>query len=193
MRKIAFIISLLCALPSFAASMKDVKEATYYGIDYSHVKVSSTETAEEFINVFGSINDLILQEQKKYVDQLAQTLKIKITDVDLAKQKEVIKAINTDSLMVSRVKVESSESYLGSILNNIESKGNTYGILLVAKAYDKAANSGYYDLVVFNAQTKEVIATQALEGKAGGFGLRNYWAKTAFTAAKSINVKKLKK
>jgi hypothetical protein len=35
-------------------------------------------------------------------------------------------------------------------------------------------------------KSKSVLLTKPMEGKAGGFGFRNYWAKTFFNVVKDI-------
>ncbi|MFA7142267.1 MAG: hypothetical protein WC157_03120, partial [Candidatus Paceibacterota bacterium] len=51
-----------------------------------------------------------------------------------------------------------------------------YGVLYVAELLDKEAGIGNFIVICFNVKTKKIVFSERVSGKAGGFGLRNYWA-----------------
>ena len=60
------------------------------------------------------------------------------------------------------------------------------GMVFIAQFLDKSKNRGTYDVVFFNTETKEIIEDWITEGKARGFGLRNYWAGSIYSALKKL-------
>ncbi|MPN27834.1 hypothetical protein SDC9_175268 [bioreactor metagenome] len=40
---------------------------------------------------------------------------------------------------------------------------------------DRQDAMGRFVLVCFNVKTKRILFTERVQGKSGGFGLRNYW------------------
>lgn len=56
---------------------------------------------------------------------------------------------------------------------------------MVALLLDKRAAQAVYEMVFFDIATREVRYTERVEGHAGGFGLRNYWANTVAEVLKT--------
>ena len=54
--------------------------------------------------------------------------------------------------------------------------------MLVATEYNKPLELGKYIVLIFNPSTKQIVYQKAIQGTAGGFGLRKYWASTAYNA-----------
>jgi hypothetical protein len=55
-------------------------------------------------------------------------------------------------------------------------KDTGYGVLYVAELLDRSDAVGKFIVVCFNIKTKRIIFADRVSGKAGGMGLRNYWA-----------------
>lgn len=60
------------------------------------------------------------------------------------------------------------------------------GMVFIAQFLDKSNNRGTYEVVFFNTETKEIIEEWITDGKARGFGLRNYWAGSVYSALKKL-------
>ena len=60
------------------------------------------------------------------------------------------------------------------------------GMVFIAQFLDKSNNRGTYEVVFFNTETKEIIEEWITDGKARGFGLRNYWAGSIYSALKKL-------
>lgn len=70
------------------------------------------------------------------------------------------------------------------------------GLVYIVDYFNKNNQEGCIWVTFFDLSTKKVIHTEAFKTKAGGFGLRNYWAKTVFNtinASKSAYKGKWKK
>lgn len=146
-----------------------------YGVDFSEVKVAGakeTETNEMFAQVFIGINALLVSEPEHYsfsrllgenvamvVEPMYQ--KLEACDyVDLKLRAPVIPKIDVASVVKGYVLPQTSG----------------YGVVLIAKLLDKISDKAFYDLVVFDIATRNVLIKQEVSGNAGGFGLRNFWA-----------------
>jgi len=57
---------------------------------------------------------------------------------------------------------------------------------------DKNAQEGIYHFVILNLKNNEIIIHERLIERAGGIGLRNYWARTIFEAILELQEVKYK-
>ena len=71
-----------------------------------------------------------------------------------------------------------------------EKSGN--GFIVIATLLDKSANKASYKVVLFDIETREILKEKEFTSKAGGFGLRNFWARTIYTLTKKFNFEKKK-
>ena len=62
------------------------------------------------------------------------------------------------------------------------------GVVLVAKLLNKPMSKATYELITFDISTREILSKREVSGKAGGFGLRNYWAGSVYNIIKSIKL-----
>ena len=80
MKKILLFAFLLIGTASFGQSkdaLKNIKEVTFYGVDYSHVGIiGADESSYKFIETFTKINELMQREYSKYVKPLAKKTKV---------------------------------------------------------------------------------------------------------------------
>ena len=208
MKTIALIVAV--AISSFASHAQTMKElvngsdhkVTWLGIDYSHVKLigdfnqfaEAGSTGPKMVKekYFSAWNEIIIKEYKKY-------------DLQGAFRKDSvyfkIGAINkiNDATKVEELEGEVSEepNYSADDIKSFVKKykfdvNEGFGVMLVAEYMNKVTTKAKYHLVIMNLQTKEIIHTEALEGVAGGFGLKNFWAKPYFEAINQIKAKRFK-
>ena len=64
------------------------------------------------------------------------------------------------------------------------------GFIVIATLLDKSTNKATYKVVLFDIETREIIREKEFTSKAGGFGLRNFWAKTIYTLTKKFKFEK---
>lgn len=189
---VALLVSTLACHAQAKEVLKDVSEFTFYGIDFSHVKVcGAEETPAQFVAVFERINNLFINEGDKYAGKLQKKLKKQITQIDLEPVRIKNEAIDQQHLQTSDrlYKPLTDEEAAQAVKElNIPDKEGT-GMVMIALKLNKADGKGAYQFVFFNNQTKAVITSWVGEGKAGGFGLRNYWANTVHNAFQKIKLK----
>ncbi|HUM53456.1 MAG TPA: hypothetical protein PK431_16680 [Chitinophagales bacterium] len=171
---------------------------TYVGVDFTHARYYGN--GEPFDgNVFTPlakrINNLIITEYDKYNIEKAVKkevrLKIDVTDA-------LNETVDGNKMLVEKAeeKDDLSEEKVAQIISNYDLKGyekNGVGMVFVVDLLDKNAVNASMWVTFFSLSTKKVIFTEQLAGEAGGFGLRNYWARPFAEVIGSIKSKEWKK
>lgn len=167
----------------------------YYGIDFTQARlIDDSEANAQDIKErqFNGINDLIVNEPKKY--DLASAFRRSNIDHDLgamAKRnattdEDKIKSTNTADY--SRLK----EADISSLVKNFDfgdQKG--IGLLFVMEGMSKSKKAASLWVTFVDIKSKKVLATERVEGKGGmAFGFRNYWAVPIKDVIDSIKKKK---
>ncbi len=159
----------------------------YLGIDYTKNKFidySTANTSDIRDREYNSINDLIVNEPKKY--ELDKAFHKSRVDHDLGLTAAKNSKSNTEDMLSSssadfhRLK----ESDIDALVKTYDFKGKKgIGILIVAEACSKAEKAMAAWVTFIDMNTKKVLLTDRMEGKQSmGFGFRNVWA----TPVKSI-------
>ena len=171
------------------------KQFTWYGVDFRLAKfVGSSgfndpdEISKHYLTKW---NNIILEESKKY--DIKGALKIKKygykidwmigqnSDVDVAAN------IQGDSYAITADAVKKHiKGYHGA-------DGDGIGVAFIVESFNKFDEKGYFWVTFFDEKTKEVIVSEKMNGKAKGFGLRNYWSGTMYDVIKQIGSTKQKK
>lgn len=176
-----FMFLLLTGLvqASDKAGLKDIDELTFFGVDYSMVKVyGADESAEQFKTAFTGINNLFLSEPKKY--DTAKAFKTKVI-TNITTSVELIRKIESSSLFAESDNYSLSEDAIAGHIkwfDTGDAKG--YGALLIAEFLNKGKHEGTYQVVIFDIETKKILESKQFTGDAKGFGLRNYWAGSVY-------------
>lgn len=170
-------------------SLSDVKELTFWGVDFSLAKTyNAYENPELFKEAFYGINELFLKEPKKYD---LQKFFNKRMIVNVAPSQHLIGQIQADNLVTTDNSYHISEAEIAEHIRGFNTDEATgFGVVLIAGLLDKANNKATYDVVVFDIKTKEIISDSQFTERAGGFGLRNFWASSVYKTL--IQVKKKK-
>lgn len=174
-------------------NVSDVHEVNYYGIDFSKVKIyRAKESADQFQNAFKAINDLTLNEDKKYDFEkfFKKTVVTKSFDMVDKRNRE-----NSPEMLPRKVaSKEIKEMHLTpeEVKEVIAAYGNEdsgIGVVIIAVLLNKDAPEGTYDVVFFDVKTKDILFEKQVVGKAGGAGLRNFWANSVIDAVKGFKYK----
>ena len=179
----------------------DGPKITWLGVDYSHVKLigdfsefgtsgdkNAVEIRDKF---FGSWNNLVLAEPKKY-DIAGMLNKSDVTN-DIA----MIMKINNKA-DVEDMEVYDNPNYTDADIKRFVAQYDTkgkdgIGVAFVAESLNKNATEAYYHFVAINMNTGELLIQKRLRGAPGGFGLRNYWAGSMYSVIKDIKKSQYKK
>ena len=184
MKKLILFLFLSTSLFCFGqgkSALKDIQSIKFYGVDYSQVKIfGADESPAQFKDAFRRINELFITEAKKY--NVGKQLKKEVTEISLDAVNQVNENIDLTELMTAKREYTLSKEQIKAAINALPiQKTPGVGMVFIAQFLDKSNNRGTYEVVFFNTETKEIIEEWITDGKARGFGLRNYWARGNFT------------
>lgn len=200
--KNSFLVSSLIILLSFTGfaqynkiDIYKVSKVVFYGLDFSNAKLVGTEGFTDPVDIknrlFDSWNSLILTEPEKY---------------DIAKYFHLISARNDLSIVAKRNNIPdvddlvTDESYsfdeekVKSIIAEYNTEGGEgIGLVFIIESFNKLETLGHMWVTFFDIASREVLYTEHFSGKPGGFGLRNYWAKSYHNVLKNIDKEAVKR
>ncbi|MBP1671290.1 MAG: hypothetical protein H6Q22_862 [Bacteroidetes bacterium] len=193
-----FLFLLFVIIPGMVYSIEKaesqaVPKMNFYGVDFTLVKTFGVkEEPGKVAKAFEEINKLIVSETKKYqygnfftkyireIDQSKELKKIQFTTFDNVSIDEAIyraRIMNEAGMPTYSKTFKIDDAAVVALVKSFNTgKDIGYGVLYVAELLDKEAGIGNYIAVCFNVKTKKIVFTDRVSGKAGGFGLRNYWA-----------------
>lgn len=164
------VAAVVCTVACFGQT-DNSKSVIFYGVDFSCVNVvGASESESDFTVAFVGINNLLLSEPDKY--DVGKMLKLNVNAVDNEQ------AVKVASSMLNFKNKKPSVMDLQSVVDSYPaSDGNS--LLIVAKELNKGRDVGCYVAVLYD-NNHTILSTCDLTGKTGGFGLRNYWARTLY-------------
>ena len=167
---------------------------TYLGVDFSQTRLigdAGANTSDIASRQYGGINDVIINEPKKY--DIAGAFQKSKVDNDIAqtvtKNMSVKPAdiISTNEADYTRLK----EADITTVVKGYDFLGKKgIGILFVVEAMSKPAKASAIWATIVDMTTHQVLLTERIEGKATGIGFRNYWAGSLSDVIKTIDKKK---
>lgn len=160
-----------------AKRAKEIKSATFWGVDFSLAKFCGVANSKsEIYNSLWPINYLFIGEAKKY--NVGKFFKKEIS-VDLSVIEEKTKMINKDELIVSNSNYKISNEQLSQLIKELQLPESTgVGLIFVGEMMNKIKEEASYHVVFFDNESREILFTKKTSGKVGGFGLRNFWARS---------------
>lgn len=185
MKKFWLLFVLSITFLSLQAQEKeDIQSVNFYGVDFSKTNaVGASETVLQFVQAFQGINELFLSEPAKY--DASKAMKIKVNRIDVSQASDRAQEFDNNNLVYSDSELMTRED-LAYIVSQYETKGDGYGLLYIADVLDKGHSTGYFHFVIFSEATGEIIKVSSATGKAKGFGLRNFWARSVLNAMKTV-------
>lgn len=176
------------------SEISEVNEITWYGLDFSNVRLigaigfKNPEKIKSYY--FDAWNSLIINEPKKYkLDKFFHKESVKhyfniVTDRN--------NLPNLDELVIETEYSFDAEKVMQIISEYDSGDKEGIGLVFILESLDKHREKAFIWVTYFDIQTKRVLLTERLDGKAGGYGFRNYWAgayyKVMKSAYKSINI-----
>ncbi len=194
MRKFWLIVSSIFMAANLMAQSANeallAREITWYGIDYSRVKLigefsqfgdagvkSESEIRDKY---FPAWNELVLKEANKYDIKSAFRKNHVIYDLDAVNLRN--SRVNPGHLISLSDNDQNNldEDAIQAIVSEYPASGKGYGLVFIAKSLDKRREMGSYHVVLFDKESRKVVFNKILTGKAAGFGIRNYWARSYY-------------
>ena len=168
---------------------------TWLGIDYSHVKLIgdfaqfSNAGKNNYIDIkqkyFPAWNNIILKEKQKY------DVKGMINRSEISYNLHDIKILN-ENADVFGMEAYDNPNYTKEDIAKFVSEykftqaGEGIAILFIAEALNKNDNIAIYHFIAINVKTNEVLINERMSGKPGGFGVKNYWARSIYETINEI-------
>ena len=176
------------------ADVFKVDNITWYGLDFSNIKLIGSEGFTDPYAVknqfFYSWNNLIITETDKY--DLAGFFHKSSVENDLSIVKERNMLPDPDELVIN-TDYSFGEDEVKKIISEYDiTDKEGIGLVFIMESFNKNKELGYIWVTFFDLETKEVLLFNKMSGKPGGFGIRNYWAKSYYNVMKSIEKKKWK-
>jgi hypothetical protein len=175
------------------ADIFKVDKITWYGLDFTNIKLIGSEGFLDPDNIkytfFNSWNNLVKVEPDKY--NLERFFKKKDVDIQLDLVKKRNKTVDPDQLVIDE-DYDFHMEKVEEIISEYEVEGEGIGLVFIMESFNKNEAMGYMWVTFFDIKTKKVLLADNMSGKAGGFGMRNYWAKSYFNVMREIEKKKYK-
>jgi len=187
---IAFLF--VCASTQSASAQTD--EITWLGLDFSQAKFigpasqfkdAGEITNEEFRDKYTvSWNQLFIDEQKKF--NVAEAVHRPSVKYALDVTQKANGNIKKDFFGSSPNDFKTiDDKKIGDLVSKYDFQGKTgTGLLFFVEGMSKGLGEAGAWVTLVDMKTKKVISTTYKTGKAGGFGFRNYWAKSWFNILK---------
>lgn len=184
--------SLILPFVAFFPSMENEQlskidgPVTWIGIDYTQAKfvgAAGFTDPGDLPRFLLAWNDFVITEPEKY--DVKKALGISAVTIDLSYTYEKNEGLDTEAMVQEedhKISQEEAETVARSYdLSEIQGTA----ALLVAECYNKKTTKGSHWLILIDTQTSEIISAAHFVEKPGGFGLRNYWARTIYELLKS--------
>lgn len=192
------LLSIMVLVPGMAFTLgwgnsQPTPKMNFYGVDFTLVKTFGVkEDVGKTALAFEAINKLIVTETKKYqygnffkkyIRQIAQTTdlgRIESIGFDNVNIDEAIykaRVMDEEGMPTYNKAFKIDDADLARLIKSFNTGTDTgYGVIYVAELLNKEDGVGNFIAVFFDVKSKKIIFADRVSGKAGGFGLRNYWA-----------------
>jgi len=199
---LCFIALLFVQTFTQAQDIKEVFSSSktamaFVGIDFSHAKMVGSEGFSDPEKIqsyyFGVWNGLMISEADKY------DVKKAFMKQDLAYNLDVVEKFNNEVDFIDLVTNSTPKSFKDEQIQSMVQRYDLsdidaqYGIAFIVHSFNKLQEMGYIHVVIFDVKSKKVLFNKKMTGEAGGFGFRNYWARSVYNIIKDIQKSKFRK
>ena len=175
-------------------------DITWLGMDFTQTKfigsatqfkdageISSSEFRDKYIPGW---NQLFINEQKKYdVAKAVKRTEVKYAMDVTEKANNSIKGDFFSNDPNDYKKLD--EQKIASLVSKYDFQGKTgIGLIFFIDGMSKGKDEASGWITFVDMKTKKVLSTEYKTGKAGGFGFKNYWAKSFHNILQGVSSKK---
>lgn len=185
--------------PVFSQTAKEIFNSgtpiTYLGVDFTQARLindagaSATDLKEKH---FPGINQVVINEPKKY--DLEKAFKTTVTS-DISVTEKVNATIEADKIKSSSSSDENrlDAAAIQKVVNEYDVSGKKgVGLVFIMEGLNKPGAKGSMYVTFIDMPSKKVLFTERMVGKAGGFGYKNFWAKSVYEVLEDIQKSKYK-
>ena len=187
-QKLGWLLAFLFVCVNIRSASAQTDEITWLGLDFSQAKFigpasqfkdAGEITSDEFRDKYTvSWNQLFIAEPKKFdvaemVHRPSVTYALEVTAKANGKiKKDFFGASPNDFKTLDEKKID-------DLVSKYDFQGKTgSGVLFFVEGMSKGEAQAGAWVTLVDMKTKKVLLTTFKIGKAGGFGFRNYWAKS---------------
>lgn len=192
-------LSLVCFMSLISLKAQNIEEIftsskvpmDFVGLDFSQAKLVGSEGFSDPAKIqnyyFGTWNGLMISEMEKY--DVKKAFMKRTVDYDLS----VVEAVNSEveyiDLVTNKAPKSFSEEKIQDIVNQYDTKDleNEFGLSFIVHSLNKFQERAYIYVVIFDTKSKKVLFSDKMSGEAGGFGFRNYWARSVYNILDDIS------
>lgn len=193
MKKIAFLIlALALCLPGQTKNpVQDDNELVWCGIDYTLVKfIGSSDQFNDIPKIqsyyFRAWNEIILAEKDKY--DLNKAFSVSTVNYNMESTIERSEARDMTGIVQFDAYSIDEEQVKSVVRLNTDPSLNKVGAMFVMETLNKPAQVSTMWLAVFNIASGEILYMRRYSGQVGGFGFRNYYARSLFNVIKNLKM-----
>lgn len=167
------------------------------GIDFSEVKLVGSEGFSEPSKIqsyyFGVWNGLLVSEIDKY------DIKSAFYRQNVNYNLRVVETLNQEVDFIDLVTNSTPDFFTNEQIQKMVNRydcstvKSPYALTLIAHSLNKLMEKGFYYVVIFDPKTKKVLLSERMNGDAGGFGFRNYWARSYYNVLDTVKKSTFKK
>ena len=166
-------------------------EIVWFGIDYSYVKFIGTR--DQFSDLekirwqyFRSWNELVMTERNKYNLNQAFAVPGIIYDmegaIERSQQRDMSDIVQSGPWSLGRIDVESL------VRECVDPSVDKVGAMFVMETLNKLQGVSTMWLAVFRVNTGDILYMERYTGAVGGFGFRNYYARSYYNVISKMRV-----
>ena len=161
-----------------------VREILWVGINFSKAKFTREEfdyPQEVLQRYLHDWNMLILNDQKKY--DIRMSFRKPVMQYDLSVITKTNKSLKTNDLLTKNIKANDvlSDDQMRELASALTlPQSLPYALSLWVESFDSKVKTAAIWVVITKTETQEVVLCEKFLKKPGGFGLRNYWARTIY-------------
>lgn len=189
---ILFLVGTLLVPVHSKASLPATNEIFWFGIDYSLVQfIGARDQFNDLPKIkahyFRAWNELIMVESSKYdlkkafsVGEIVYSMENTIARSE-AREMDGIVQSGSYSLDEDQVK--------NVVWQNTDASVDKIGAMFIMETLNKTDVHSTMWLAIFKVSSGEILYLEKYKGAVGGFGFRNYWARSYYNVISKLEVK----
>lgn len=187
-----------CLIITYSSYGQDAREfftsleadVEFVGLDFSQAKMVGLRTKHVpdkiGTNYFKAWNDLLIKEHRKY--DVNRAFMKRSMDYNFEIVHALNKKLKPTDLLTDLSPQSFSTKKLQQIVNcyDIKAMKSQYGLSFIVHSLNQFREKSYVYIVVFNVSTGKILFSAQVSGNVGGFGFRNYWARTIYNILENV-------
>lgn len=187
--KIVLFIFLFITSFASAQSRSDIFNpevpVTWLGIDFTQAKfIGDRErlgSQSDVRHLMQALNELVISEADKYDIAKAIGRKKVENAIDVTVDHNAELEVNEMHSTEAKDRIRLKRSDIEEIVSTYDFKGKSgLGLMFNIETFSKTDEEGSIFVTFINMDSKEVLFTERLTSKPGGFGLRNFWGRSIY-------------